>query len=373
MAEFRRSLDGLRAVAVLMVMLMHAGAPGLEAGYLGVDVFFVLSGFLITSLSCAELQRYGRLDMRGFLARRFLRLMPLYWLYLLVITALVLLSPPETRHTHAGWDTGEYLAALWLYLGNLPPLGGIWDGQALTGHLWSLSVEAQYYVVWPLLLPLLFRSRHGALGAAALAVISLSINLFGEAPPGKLSLHTRGIGLCLGSAFAFATLEPGRVRRLCARTPAMLTAVVTMVVLVGVHTWLRRARGMDESGALATGLLPAFDLASAVLVAHLWWSPASRVGSALSQPALVYLGQRSYGMYLLHMVCHWLTWELLLADIEQLNRYIKFGLRASLFIGSTTALAALSFRFYERPFLKLKDRFRPTAPEPPVADAQPQP
>src|SRR5205085_2211723 len=96
------SLDGLRALAVLAVMLVHVGAPGFPLGWFGVDLFFVLSGFLITTLLERELARTGGVDLNKFWTRRFLRLMPAYWLYAGAITILMLAGPAQNLTTHHG-------------------------------------------------------------------------------------------------------------------------------------------------------------------------------------------------------------------------------------------------------------------------------
>jgi len=370
MTDHRRSLDGLRTIAVALVLLMHAGAPGLGVGFVGVDIFFVLSGFLITSLLSAEWQRTGQLNHRAFWARRGLRLLPLYVAYLVGVTVLLLVTASDHWHGDGRWTPGRWLAAQWLYLGNYTPLGGLWDGQVVTRHLWSLAVEAQFYLLWPLLLPALLRLGRRGLALAAVGLfVSLAFNFAGDLPPPRLTLHTRGIALLLGATFALAGALPGpraaAFRRACAGGSAAAAAIAAMIVLGVAMTWLRPADQPWEGAALHQSLLPAFDLAAAVLVAHLWWQSGSPFARVLSSKPLVYLGERSYGIYLLHLPVHWFVWEVLLADVESWSRPLKFGLRLAAYGAITVALAAVSYRWLEQPFLRRRSRYRAAGPASP--------
>ena len=112
------SLDGLRGLAVASVMAVHAGVPGFDLGFLGVDLFFVLSGFLITSLLDREHRRAGRVDLGKFWGRRFLRLMPAYYLYVGGLTLAFAAFGWGWREPHGGWTPGGYIASLWFYYVN---------------------------------------------------------------------------------------------------------------------------------------------------------------------------------------------------------------------------------------------------------------
>src|SRR3954463_7487522 len=173
------ALDGLRAIAVTAVLLYHAGVTWMPGGFLGVDVFFTLSGYLITSLLLSEMQRSGRIDLGRFLLRRARRLLPA--VALLVLTALVIslfLSSAE-----AGGVRSDALSSL-LYVNNWRQIIGdqsyfVAAGRpSLLRHLWSLSVEEQFYLLWPLLMGFVLR-RLGRrrLLQAILAVIVASFGL----------------------------------------------------------------------------------------------------------------------------------------------------------------------------------------------------
>lgn len=148
----RDDIQGLRAVAVLLVLAYHAGVPGISGGFVGVDVFFVISGFLITGLIVREVERTGRLDLPRFYARRIRRLLPATAVVLLATAAMTALVLPVTR-----WESVlRDIAASALYVVNWRLAAQSVDYQASeqasspVQHFWSLAVEEQFYVVWPL-------------------------------------------------------------------------------------------------------------------------------------------------------------------------------------------------------------------------------
>ncbi len=349
------SLDGLRALAVFAVMAVHSGVPGAAVGWLGVDLFFVLSGFLITTLLTAEYERTGRIALGKFWARRFLRLMPAYWLYVGSVTLALAAFRWGWTEDHAGWTPGGYVASLWLYFVNYLPLGGIWEHQMLTLHLWSLAAEEQFYFAWLLLAAPLLRCGRPALAAWCLAALVL----------GRLAavgvgsgLDTRGLRIVVGCALALS-LRGGRcaaLRRLSGAAWFRLAVVAGCLAVVVLATAARQ-RGASEASVYQWGV-PAAVPFFALLVAMLWHGPADRLARALAWGPLAYLGTISYGLYLYQMACHHITWHVLTPGIEGWPRGPKFGLRLAVYYGLTVAVAALSYRFVEGPFLRLKARFR---------------
>src|ERR1700749_97059 len=149
--RFRPDIEGLRAVAIVAVLLRHAGVPFLAGGYVGVDVFFVISGFLITKLLLGELDRSGTISLRGFYARRAKRLLPLSARLLTVvgILSMILLSP--LRDTEVAGDIPS--AALYVANWHFAAQSVDYFAQGLEPspvlHLWSLAIEEQFYLVWP--------------------------------------------------------------------------------------------------------------------------------------------------------------------------------------------------------------------------------
>jgi len=349
-------------------MLFHCGAPLSGVGWLGVDLFFVLSGFLITTLLLQEVDAHGAISLRMFWARRFLRLMPLYLLYISAVTLLVGLGVMGEPHAHGGWTPGMFVASLWTYLHNLAPQGGIWDGQSLTRHLWSLSVEEQFYFVWPALLALVAGSRQLVVfvSAVVVAVVMANLFLFGGNPP-HLLLHTRGLGLFAGCLVAILLQRaPDRLEQvgIVSRQATWMAALVAgaSVVVMGLA---QHRYDLAEGPLLATGV-PFFALAMAVLIANLWRDPDSPLGRLLSVRPLPEIGLISYGIYVYHMAILDLVWQVLLPGIEGWNRYLKFGLRLSVFLALTWLVARASYQWLELPFLRLKGRFRPAHAADPV-------
>jgi len=350
-AERNNSLDGLRAFAVLSVMCVHIGLPGFDAGWIGVDVFFVLSGFLITTLLSEEFAKRGRISLPRFWARRFLRLMPIYWLYVGAITIAMLVGPRDQLHAHAGWTWGEFIASLWAYFVNLVPQGGIWAHQNLTLHLWSLAVEEQYYFVWPLLCVLCLRFRRAwLLGLVLLGVVLL----FRHHDSRAKTLQVRGIGIVIGSTFAlYMRTRPEWLLRWFASV-RLRRAVFGFAALVGLAIAASSAMHRLDEDQIQTYLLPWLCCLFALMVAMLWYGPVDGLARRLSSAPLAYLGRISYGVYLYHMVAQFLVWGFLLRGIESWSRIPKYGLRCLVYFGMTFALASASYRFIERPFLRLK-------------------
>ena len=359
----RPGLDTLRAVAVSLVLLYHAGFPGAGVAWLGVDIFFVLSGFLITTLLIEERERNGRVDLLRFWARRFLRLMPAYWFYLAVITVLVLRAPAGD-FASGDWSRARFIGAFWVYLGNLVPLGGEWRLQPLTSHLWSLSVEEQFYFIWPVLLVLLFRLRAKTwAGWLLVAVILISIASTPQPVP-NLLLQTRGIGILLGCVLAISSREYARREGSGGFLPvwAAAASISASALIALAMALIDRGREVPEGAFLKWMLLPAFDLTMALLVAHLWWSPNTALSRMFRVPALERVGQIAYGIYLYHMIVHEVVWNVAATPRSGWNRGLGFGIRLAVFFAATFVLARLSYRYLELPFLRLKEHLRPRKP-----------
>jgi peptidoglycan/LPS O-acetylase OafA/YrhL len=345
-------------------MGVHSGVPGSRLGWLGVDLFFILSGFLITTLLLREYKKNGRISLPKFWARRFLRLMPAYWLYIGTMTVLMF-SMPETLQTHGGWTPGLFMASMWGYFVNYAPAGGIWEGhgmlsQHLTVHLWSLAVEEQFYFLWPVLVALLVGSRRFILVALALLAVTV-INWFffipitADAEP-KL-LYNRGMGILLGctTALLFRDGTPAVLRSMIASSGFRIgLAVFTAVLYCAATYWVLRYDDFPADMVFVPLFIPLF----AALVAMLWHGPPDALARFLAWRPLAYIGQISYGVYLYHLVAQVLVWELLLKDIEHWNRFPKFGLRLIAYFILTILISSASYYLLEKPFLALKERMR---------------
>jgi peptidoglycan/LPS O-acetylase OafA/YrhL len=308
-AGFRGDIEGMRAVAVLLVVAFHAGLPFVPGGYVGVDVFFVLSGFLITGLLVDELKRSGTISFTGFYARRVRRLLPLAAVVLAATAAAAhLLVPPVDR---AGVGTEVASAAVWVanwhfagastqYMADV--------GQSPVLHFWSLSVEEQFYLVWPLLLlclaggPWLVRRswpravRRAAIGLLAIGGLSLLLSARVTATDASLAyfgLHTRAWELAVGAGIALARpLLPRLSRR-----PAVAAGWVGLAMVVGSAVVLDRGTPFPGTAALwpvlGTGLLVAAGVAAA----------GTGPARLLDRPVARFIGRISYSWYLWHWPC----------------------------------------------------------------------
>jgi peptidoglycan/LPS O-acetylase OafA/YrhL len=357
-ASHRTSLDGLRALAIVGVMFVHAGAPGFRSGWIGVDLFFVLSGFLITTLLAMESAASGAIAYGPFMARRALRLMPAYFVYAAFITLLIWAWPGSERTANAGWDAAGLTAAIWTYTINFVPQGGIWNGQDLTVHLWSLAVEQQYYLVWPVAI-LALHSRAALLRWVAVALAVATVASFVLAPDGLYKndmLYTRGFSLVVASALALWVFHrPGLVaHRGFNRACDVLGGVLLVALAVFPYV-----PGWPESrmhGVFIPLLVPLF----ALWIARLWTGGAPTWPRRLLQaPSLVYIGKISYGVYLYHEAVRVAVWFVMKPAMAQWPQSAGFVARMAVYMLVSFALAALSYEFFEKKFLRLAGRFRP--------------
>ena len=371
------ALDGVRGLAILMVLLYHFVAQTtatnpLEAavtwplsyGLLGVDLFFVLSGFLITGIlyDSREDQRY----FRNFYMRRVLRIFPLYYGVLAVVFLVVPLIPP-LRGSELG-ALGEHQGWAWLYLVNVYlAKEGAW-ALSYVEHFWSLAVEEHFYFVWPLVVWLLARTPRAlmvaALGIAALsfgarvAASAMGVNLVAVTVLTPFQLDA----LCLGGFFAVRLRQPGgeaAVKRLMA--PLALVALAVLLVSVGIP------RSGDAGVALTRSLRGgAFRVLFAVLLLHAVFAPAASLASRFFRNGgMIALGKYSYGLYVYH---HFLSYyfatrgtEFALAELVG-SHTLAVALQAAGGIALSMLVAWLSYEHFEKHFLRLK-RFWPSAGE----------
>ena len=326
------ALDGLRAVGIALVFVYHAGIPGTYAGRLGVDVFFSLSGFLITSLLLREYDDSGRIALWSFYTRRAARLYPA----LLAAVALVFVwgSPLGFGNIVDWWHSaGPALS----YVTNIAIS---WHGHPSANTLsptWSLALEEQFYVLWPVALWLLLRSGLPRRGVAAvtagLALLSWYVLSTAPTGPGYFRPDARAGGLMIGCAMAVllsrASLDE-RVGRLALRLAAALALPAVVIATSGQHEAIGNALG-----------IPLVSLATALLIPALIARPASGVARAMAWPLCVWIGQRSYGIYLVHLGV------IRVLQGNGASRLVVASAGAALSI----AIAAVVYRFVEQPVL----------------------
>ncbi len=263
--KYEPALDGLRAVAALLVVLVHVGAAGVEGGRIGVDVFFVLSGYLITHILTAEHREGGRIDLARFFIRRFKRLAPALLAMLAVFWAVTALRYPALR---SFTDRDVILAGT--YSSNVLAAYG-WRSPIL--HTWSLAVEMQFYLLWPLVLLVLLRFKRPAIACLVLwAAMSLGRVLEPNEAHAFYLPQYHASGLVLGAAVALWRSPP----------KASWLGFVGMAAIVGLAT-LR---------VPAVNLIAPAEIAAAFVIL----SPPR----LLAAPPLVWAGRFAYGTYLWH-------------------------------------------------------------------------
>lgn len=359
------ALDGVRGIAVVLVMLFHAGtsmwsdARGWLArgGPLGVHLFFVLSGFLITTVLLDEADRRGRIDLRAFAGRRARRLLPALVALLLVLAGLAALRP-RLEFGLIG-SSAIYVLTFtvnWQRNHHAFPMLGTWFGpEGLTVevlHTWSLAIEVHFYIVWSIALWLAVRRRWSLkriILLTALAVLAVVV--------GRIVAYCNGVGWLTLYFMTWSRLDAPLVGALAAlavragwlsRRPARLTAVgtvgiVALLVCAFFTHWSLRA--------LPLGLYTVLGLAGAATVAAVVVVPASGLARTLSWRPLVWLGTVSYSLYVWHYPIFWTVQR----------RHLAWPQPLPFVLGVTLALvaAAASYRWIEQPFLRRSRRARP--------------
>ena len=289
------ALDGIRALAVAMVLGFHAFAPGAAGGYLGVDIFFVLSGFLITSLLLEELRRSDAIDLGRFYLRRLLRLTPPL---LLMLAAYLVLAPIAWPQMAFHTDVRDVLISTF-YLSDYA--SAFWALPQYLRHTWSLAVEWHFYLLWPLVLLLLarrMRSKHLAMCLGALYLVFTAWRVYCDLNGDAGYTHayyrfdTRLSGLTAGSLLALL-LTQWRPRFRFRHTE--LAGIVALIV-IALCTWKFH---VQSNAAMFFGITMV-EMAAVALV-FLCLSPESKIVRPLfAHPLASYIGRMSYGIYLWH-------------------------------------------------------------------------
>jgi peptidoglycan/LPS O-acetylase OafA/YrhL len=395
------ALDGVRALAVLAVLTSHAWGSIIPGGWAGVDVFFVLSGYLITSILLDEHRRTGAVSVARFYARRALRLLPA-----LGATIALALVVAATLRPDLAAGTDQQAVAATAYVANW------WEtahqgAPGLLLHTWSLSVEEQFYLAWPLLLcaALAIGGRRAALGVAVAGACALTVHIMlGVGTNPYYRTDTRGVGLLIGAVLAVAlsmtsaqrfgqhasaTARPdlashhetdgpqGRARpgdggvradprprgdhparrgagdgelhqrplqQHLGRTPERVGRLIRDAGLIGAGVLVIVALAVSVVDGMRGIGLPVIGVATAAVILELVVHPAGMLAWGLSWRPLRWVGERSYGIYLYHAV--------ILDGLHMAPGPALLAIGAPL----SLAVAALSFRYLERPFLRLKER-----------------
>ena len=357
------AFDGLRAFAVLAVMSFHVHYPTfLKGGYTGVDVFFVLSGFLITSLLMSEHDRFAGINYTKFYARRALRLFPALAVVILVVLVLVLADSHLANFRHA---TLTGLPFVVLYIGNWASAFGTVLTLGLLSITWTLAIEEQFYLLWPLGLSALLRRMnrtriaHILIGVAVLEMVGRLVLSYAGVSTEWLqySTVTHSDGLLMGSALALLWSSGGEwkawptLKKLSTPIGIGAVAVLAVVLVFG-----------DPKLHLAFFWIALAVLATTALLISLIAQPASPLNKLLSVRPLQWIGKRSYGFYLWHFPILGVVFSL---HLPVAHRHTTHFL---LVFGATFVIAGLSYRIIERPFLNRKTRFAMVNPDASTVD-----
>ncbi len=344
-------LDGLRGLAIIMVMVFHAKPAMLSGGFLGVDIFFVLSGYLITTLLLREVATNGHINLQYFYMRRLLRLFPA----LILLVAALLITPWVLNlptHTFTSYFQ-EALIALF-YLTNWARALEI-NAPDILGHTWSLAVEEQFYLVWPFILILVLRLRHNAhvtilFAALTIAFLSSALRIYmcsQNTPYTRIynGLDTRADALMIGAALACIILQVKKHSKqglfVCGLSIFCLPALCALAMLAYTTHW--------QNPALYYWQFTLTYIATSVVIAFLVLTRKNLITTLFSLRPLVFIGTISYGLYLWHYPIFRI---LLLSGIEEGATLLLYGTFISLLV------ATASYYLIEKPLLQLKVKFR---------------
>jgi peptidoglycan/LPS O-acetylase OafA/YrhL len=366
--SYSPGLDGLRAIAVMAVLLYHADLSFIPGGFLGVEVFFVISGYLITALLLAEWRQKGTINLKDFWLRRARRLLPaLYVLLVVTLAFAVVFLPGEVAGLRADVIAAVGYVTNWFLIFGHESYFEAVGRPSLLQHLWSLAVEEQFYLIWPIALAVglgTARRRHRlvltvALVGAAASAVAMAMLYAPGVDPSRIyyGTDTRATGLLCGAALAFLwapgdkyrsadkwaslrSLGAGRIRRKWWPAVPLLLDIVGVAALFALVLFGLTLGEFEPF--LYRGGLVAVALATALLIAVAVHPRSWVVSRLLGSAPMRWLGVRSYGIYLWH-------WPVFMVTRPELD--VPFGglPLLALRLGITIVLADLSYRFVETP------------------------
>src|SRR5215470_11998880 len=338
---YRPGLDGLRALAVIGVFVYHSRIDWLPGGFLGVDLFFVLSGYLITSLLLVEWEARNRIDLRRFWLRRARRLLPALVVVVLGSLALsAIFARQDLAHTRSDVFSSLFYFENWHLIAANSSYFNLMGNPSLLQHTWSLAIEEQFYILWPLILvPCLVLVGRKRLPMLVIAGIAASAALMWilynpHSDPSRVyyGTDTRAFLLLMGILLALVWPWIERMRR-----AVPLLEFFGIAALVGTVLLFRQMHDFNPTLYRGGDLAAAFCFVVLIgAVAH----PQTGIGNALGIAPLRWIGERSYGIYLWH-------WPIIVL-LAGVNTRPGFGLVAAE-AALVLAAATLSFRFVEEP------------------------
>jgi peptidoglycan/LPS O-acetylase OafA/YrhL len=346
------AIDGLRAIAVIAVMLYHLDLKWIPGGFLGVDLFFVISGYVITRLLLDSIQRSGGLDLRGFYSARIRRLLPPLVFMIIVTTVVVGFWAPDTMRRFLGDTPFALFGGMnwWLIFRQTDYFEAI-GRPPLLQHTWSLGVEAQFYLIWPLILLLVLRffGKSKISGAALLIaaisgvtlfIVSLQVDAANTAQVSHVyfGTDTHSIGLFLGSALAVSWVPQNLQEKVSKKAQDFIDALGAFGFLGLIATFLFIDQSEPTLYKIAFPLVGILGCAILTSIVH----PASRFAPILSSKPFIWIGERSYAIYL----WHWVIFQVTRPDFDlEGSTWAVITLRILIVF----ALADISLRFVELP------------------------
>ena len=345
-------IDGLRAVAVIAVLLYHLGVSWIPGGFLGVDLFFVISGYVITRLILDSIQRSSALDLRDFYLNRLRRLVPALIFMVISTTMFVGVWAPETMRRFLTDLPYVFTGSMnWSLVARQQDYFSTIGRPPLLQHTWSLAVEAQFYLIWPLVMLFILKyfgkknipiASLIAAGASGIALFIYSIKI--DASASHVVSHvyfgtdTHSIGLFLGSALAVSWIPQNLSKTISQRAQDFVDGVGVFGLLGLLATFLFINETDPTLYRLAFPLAGIFGCATLMSVVH----PASRFAPILSTKLLLWIGERSYGIYL----WHWVIFQVTRPSIDIAGQtWALYSLRILIVL----ALADISLRWIEIP------------------------
>ena len=350
--QYIPAIDGLRAIAVIAVMLYHLGISWIPGGFLGVDLFFVISGYVITRLLLDSIQERGGLDLRDFYMARIRRLVPPL-VFMIVVTSIVvgLWAPDTTKKFLTDAPFSLFGGMNWWLVFNHQDYFASSGRPPLLQHTWSLAVEAQFYLLWPLILLIVLRYLGkkvipaAALTIAAISGVALMLVSFqlDAASSSKVShvyfgTDTHSIGLFLGAALAVSWIPQNFSLQVSRRAQDFIDGIGVFGFIGILATFLLIDETKPTLYKLAFPLAGVFGTAILISIVH----PASRFAPLLRTKVLLWIGERSYAIYL----WHWVIFQISRPQVDLAGEnWALFLLRILLVL----AMADISLRLVELP------------------------
>ena len=349
--RYIHSVDGLRAVAVIAVLLYHLGIDWIPGGFLGVDLFFVISGYVITGLILDSIEKSGGLDLRAFYLSRIRRLVPALVAMVVLTTLYIGVYAPETVRRFLGDLPYVFTGTMnWALVNREQDYFETIGRPPLLQHTWSLAVEAQFYLVWPLVLLFVlkyFGKKNISFVALAIALASgIALFLYSVQIDIKESAvshvyfgtDTHSIGLFLGAALAVSWKPQNLTKEISKRAQDFVDLIGVFGFLGLLSAFLFINESDPTLYRIAFPLTALFGCATLISVIH----PASRFAPILSTRPALWIGERSYGIYL----WHWIVFQLTRPSIDLVgDDWALYSLRVLIVF----ALADISYRYIETP------------------------